>query len=159
MLKKITSKVSICLLLTFLIFSLTACAEMTTGSHADPQQGSLPQKADSSGENNAQLPAEITSLENADPAVQDKPLQQPADNSPKEGGVNTTEITRDKALSIALADAGLKKADVRDIDVELDYERSLKVYEVDFETAGFEYSYEINALSGEILKREKERDN
>lgn len=159
MLKKITSKVSICLLLTLLIFSLTACAEMTISSYADPQQGSLPQKADSSGESNAQLPAEITSLENADPAVQDKPLQQPADNSPKEGGVNTTEITRDEALNIALADAGLKKADVRDIDVELDYERSLKVYEVDFESGGFEYSYDINAISGEIVQREKELDD
>lgn len=65
-------------------------------------------------------------------------------------------ISRDKAKSIALNDAGLKESKVKQLEVELDKEDNK--YEVDFEYNGKEYSYEINATTGKIIDKEVERD-
>ena len=69
---------------------------------------------------------------------------------------STNYISRDKAKSIALNDAGLKESKVRQLEVELDKEDNK--YEVDFEYNGKEYSYEINATTGKIIDKEVERD-
>lgn len=67
-------------------------------------------------------------------------------------------IPESKAAQIALGHAGLKKADVRDFECELDYERGVKVYEVSFDYGRYEYDYDIDAVSGKILRNYKERD-
>ena len=43
--------------------------------------------------------------------------------------------------------------------VDLDLERGVMVYEVEFRVGNMEYEYEINAKSGKILKAEKDRDD
>ena len=68
------------------------------------------------------------------------------------------ELSRDEAVAIALADAGYNLADIHDLSVELEIERGVKFYEVDFEAGVYDFEYDIDAVSGEILKREKERD-
>ncbi len=67
-------------------------------------------------------------------------------------------IGKQAALALALTKAGLTEESVREISVELDFDSKTKVmlYEIEFETAENEYEYEINAVSGEILKEEKE---
>lgn len=67
-------------------------------------------------------------------------------------------MTRQEAIAIALAHAGLTSDQVRDLDAELDKERGVVYYEVDFESGAYEYEYEIHAETGAILKSEKERD-
>ena len=67
-------------------------------------------------------------------------------------------IPESKAAQIALGHAGLKKADVRDFECELDYENGVKVYEVSFDYGKYEYDYDIDAASGKILRSHKERD-
>ncbi len=67
-------------------------------------------------------------------------------------------LTRDQALAIALQAAGLTKADVRDVDAELDREWGATLWEVDFESGTTEYSYDVDAYTGQVVKREKERD-
>ncbi len=67
-------------------------------------------------------------------------------------------IGKDKALAIALADAGLSEAEVTRVKVEADVEKGMTVYEVEFKNGAWEYDYEIDAVSGNILKEEKERD-
>ena len=62
------------------------------------------------------------------------------------------EAAKDKAL----ADAGQNSADVTYTKAELDYEDGIPVYEIEFYTADYKYEYEINALTGAVLKREKE---
>lgn len=62
-------------------------------------------------------------------------------------------IGRDAALQIALSDAELERSQAYDIDVE--YERGL--YEVEFESAKGEFSYRIDAGTGEILTRGLDR--
>lgn len=83
----------------------------------------------------------------------EQPTQQTSANQPVE------DIGRDKAISIALDHAGVAATDARDIEAELDYERSVLIYEIEFKSNGMEYSYEINAVDGTIIKSEKEWDD
>ena len=68
-------------------------------------------------------------------------------------------ISVDKAKSIALSHAGVASADVRQIKCELDRDDGMTIYEVEFKAGGYEYDYEINAVTGTILKSEKEWDD
>ncbi len=64
-----------------------------------------------------------------------------------------------KAKSIALNHAGVSENEAYDMDIELDDEDGTLVYEVEFKSGGMEYSYEINAATGAILKHETELDD
>ena len=69
------------------------------------------------------------------------------------------DIGHAKAKSIALNHAGVSENEAYDMDIELDDEDGTLVYEVEFKSGNMEYSYEINAASGAILKHEAELDN
>ena len=64
-----------------------------------------------------------------------------------------------KAKSIALNHAGVSENKAYDMDIELDDEDGILVYEVEFKSGNMEYSYEINAATGAILKHETELDD
>ena len=82
---------------------------------------------------------------------------------------NSTSTSSAKADAIIAPEDALKKAvlhatglassKVADVDVELDEERGIYHYDVDFKHGGYEYEYEINAVSGEIIKSDKDRDD
>ena len=63
----------------------------------------------------------------------------------------TLYIGGDKALQTALDHAGLSAAQVYDINSEYEKSRYSAWYEVEFEAAGTEYEYIIDAASGSIL--------
>lgn len=65
-----------------------------------------------------------------------------------------TAITKEKALQIALTDAGLKQEEIQDLDIELDKDEGTVHYDVDFEKDDKDYDYEIDAQTGEILKKD-----
>ena len=67
-------------------------------------------------------------------------------------------ISRDAAINVALAHAGLERSKVRDIQCELDRENGIMVYEVEFESGLFDYEYDIDAITGKVLKSKKEFD-
>lgn len=77
-------------------------------------------------------------------------------------GVNPSadpaQITMEQARQTALEHAGTG-ADVRWDSSELDFENGRYVYELEFKSGGTEYSYDIDAATGQILKSEKEWDN
>ena len=64
-----------------------------------------------------------------------------------------------KAKSVALNHAGVSENKAYDMDIEFDDEDGTLVYEIEFKSGGMEYSYEINAATGAILKHEAELDN
>ena len=64
-----------------------------------------------------------------------------------------------KAKSIALDHAGVSENEAYDMDVELDDEDGKLVYEVEFKSGRMEYDYEIDAVSGAVLKHEAELDD
>ncbi len=71
---------------------------------------------------------------------------------------STEYISRDKAKEIAFTHSGVAESNATKIEVELDYERGKAVYDVSFDSAGYEYDYEIDAVSGEIIRSDRERD-
>ena len=80
--------------------------------------------------------------------------------------VETTGTASDKAYigeksakEIALTHAGVSESDIFKYEIEIDYDFGVIVYDVEFETTGLEYDYEINAVTGEILKSHKENEN
>ena len=68
------------------------------------------------------------------------------------------DIGHAKAKSIALNHAGVSESKAYDMEIELDEEDGMLVYEVEFKSGGMEYSYEINAATGAIVKQETEPD-
>lgn len=65
-------------------------------------------------------------------------------------------ITRERAIELALEKAGLSADAVFDMDAELERERGNVYWEVDFDTREYEYSYVIDAVSGEIVHEEQD---
>ena len=82
-----------------------------------------------------------------------QPVSQPAQPS------GSADVGYAKAKSIALNHAGVSENEAYDMDIELDDEDGILVYEVEFKSGGMEYSYEINAATGAILKHETELDD
>ena len=72
---------------------------------------------------------------------------------------NSMYIGRDAALQIALNDAGVSPAAVREKDAEFEPSQNGAWYDIDFETAGMEYSYSLDAVTGEILSRYSEPEH
>ena len=67
-------------------------------------------------------------------------------------------ISQDKAIDIALKDANYSRADVFDLEVELDYKYGTNVYEISFYYDKYDYEYYINAENGNIVHSFKEVD-
>ena len=88
-----------------------------------------------------------------------QPVSPPAQSSQPAQPSGSADIGHAKAKSIALNHAGVSENTAYDMDVELDDEDGTFVYEVEFKSGGMEYSYEINAATGAILKHETELDD
>ena len=61
-------------------------------------------------------------------------------------------IGAEKAKEIAFAHAGVAASDVGFSKAELDFDDGRIGYEVDFSSGTVEYEYEVDALSGAVLK-------
>lgn len=64
-----------------------------------------------------------------------------------------------KAKEIVINHSGVPGDSIFDYDIELDREHDKYVYEIDFKSGRYEYEYEINAITGEIIKSDKELDD
>lgn len=64
-----------------------------------------------------------------------------------------------RAQEIALKAAGLAESSVTALKVEMDVEHGVMTYEVEFKSGGAEYEYEIDAVSGSVLKAESDVDD
>ena len=88
----------------------------------------------------------------------------PSNTVPVQGSASSTVrttadmISRDRAIEIALSHAALSRDAVFSVEAEVDRERNLTVWDVEFEDRDHEYSYYIDAHSGEIIRSEKDID-
>ena len=89
----------------------------------------------------------------------DLPATAPVGDETAKPTAPTGDIGHAKAKSIALNHAGVSESKAYDMEIELDDEDGTLVYEVEFKFGGMEYSYEINAATGAVLKHEAELDN
>ena len=72
---------------------------------------------------------------------------------------NTSEITLEKAKEIALSHAGVASANAFEMEGKLDWDDGMSIYEIEFKAGGYEYSYEVDAATGSIVKFDKEWDD
>ena len=75
-----------------------------------------------------------------------------------EGEAADKYIGENAAKAAALAHAGLDKADVRFESVEADVKNGKTIYEIEFTSGAYEYEYEIDAVTGDVIKADKEKD-
>ncbi len=68
-------------------------------------------------------------------------------------------ISEQDAKKIALDHAGVAESDVYDFEIELDYDKGVMKYEIEFKSGGYEYEYDIGAINGKILQSNKELDD
>ena len=68
-------------------------------------------------------------------------------------------LTQEEALTKALTHAKLSRDQLDFVkNIEMDFEHGRKVYEIRFYQGGFEYEYDIDAETGNILKFERDFD-
>lgn len=72
---------------------------------------------------------------------------------------STSYIGDSAALEIALNHAGIAESSLTKKEIDLDEEAGRIVYELELKTDTMEYEYEIDAITGDILKADSERDD
>lgn len=73
-------------------------------------------------------------------------------------GTSSTDISAEKAKSIALNHAGVSASQTSEMKVEQDWDDGVLEYEVEFKAGGVEYEYTIHGGTGQILKYESDQD-
>ena len=70
----------------------------------------------------------------------------------------SAELSEEKALEIALADAGVTAEVISRLKIEKDRDDGVLVYEIEFNHGYTEYDYEIRVSDGKILERDIDLD-
>lgn len=68
------------------------------------------------------------------------------------------KISKDDAKQKAFKHANISENDVTGLRVDLDRDDGVLKYEIDFRHGGYEYDYDINAETGEIISHDKDKD-
>lgn len=68
-------------------------------------------------------------------------------------------IGNDEVKASVFEHAKVKESDVRELEIEFDYEYGKMVYEVEFSCGEYEYDYSVDAETGEILHSHREYDD
>lgn len=68
-------------------------------------------------------------------------------------------IGEEKALEIALEDAGFAESDVSYSNCHLDYDDGRTEYEIEFHQGEMEYEYTVDAFTGDILEKDQDLIN
>lgn len=76
-----------------------------------------------------------------------------------QGGGQSGAIGREAARDVALSSAGVSQSQVYELEVEDELDEGQPHYKVEFKAGGYDYEYEIDALTGSVLKSERERDD
>lgn len=106
-----------------------------------------------------EAPAEEPATE--EPATEEPATEEPATEEPaaEEPAEQQKEIGEDKALEIALKDAGVNKGDITNPFVNLEVDDGRTEYEVEFNVGTTEYDYSIDAFKGDIIEKDVDNDN
>ena len=84
--------------------------------------------------------------------------QTPPVSPTPEGEVATGEISREEALAIALANAGVPEGDAYNVKNETDSDNGIPLYDIEFETNYGDYDFEVAIADGRIVGADYEVD-
>lgn len=133
-------KVFSILLIAVMLFAVTACAK-NNAQQSDTQP--VNQAANSSPDNKVSNNANDTAN------------SAPNTNRDKSSAI----ITNEMAEEVALKHAGFKAQDVQYLKSHYEYDDLREIYEVEFYKDSYEYDYDIDAISGEVLSYDKDFDD
>lgn len=74
------------------------------------------------------------------------------------GPTDGSLLTKQEAERIALEDAQLNRGQISRLRTSYEWEDGQHIYEIDFRQGPWEHKYEIDARTGQILSKEKERE-
>lgn len=131
-------KISTIFICALLIFSLTACTGMSSSN---------------TGSGNMNSGSLSSSLQDAESKISSLLTPSGANVS----NSTAVAVTREEAIDKALKHVGLKKEDVKDLEVDLDTEREGVFWEINFDHKDQEFSFDINANTGEIVNSKREQ--
>lgn len=167
---RLLRKLSALLLILAFAFSITGCtpeihihtgdesSEEATVSAENSTIASTKEKTSESNETKTDVDTSIVSSEtqkgNSGSAAQSK-SDSTVSKSASSKASTASQISKSKAKSIALKDAGLNAADIYDYEIELDRDDGVVHYDISFESGGEDYDYDINAATGEIISVDK----
>ena len=83
-------------------------------------------------------------------------MQNADTNSGVQQNQDSDVISTEHAKAAALSHAGISEVDAKWYRTEIDRDNGRRVYEIEFDAAGYEYDYEVDAETGEIVKFDKE---
>lgn len=83
----------------------------------------------------------------------DKPLPQAVNQTAAQA-----YISAEQAKNIALEHARIAAQDISSFESKLKHKHGYAIYDIEFKANRMEYEYEINAVTGDILEWESERD-
>ena len=81
------------------------------------------------------------------------------DPSYAKDGQPSPYITLEKAKEIALTQANVAAADANFQDKEFDHDDGTPIFELEFTANGYEYEYDIHAVTGKVLKAEHKQQS
>ena len=84
--------------------------------------------------------------------------QTPPVSPASEGEVAAGEISREEALAIALANAGVPEGDAYNVKNETDSDNGIPLYDIEFETDYGDYDFEVAMADGRIVGADYEVD-
>ena len=84
--------------------------------------------------------------------------QTPPVSPAPEGEVAAGEISREEALAIALANAGVPEEDAYNVKNETDSDNGIPLYDIEFETDYGDYDFEVAMADGRIVGADYEVD-
>lgn len=89
---------------------------------------------------------------------EDVPTAQPDAQDAVQPDQSAEPLTANDAVAIALEDANLTQADVRNIWTEYEIDDGIPTYEIEFRTDWAEYDYTIHAETGKILSWDQDTE-
>ena len=155
-------KKRLCLLgmILTLSFSAAACSSSSEGeisvtaAESDSDTSSSSDGSDTSSAQSAADPADSTAQTEDSAGTSDSSGTADTAADAEEAESTTSFYTEDGALAIALADSGLSEDSLTGTRVWLKQKKNTQIYKVNLYAEAEEYSYEIDASTGEILEKE-----
>ena len=143
-------KLSLAAIIVTVSISLSGCTNSGTVSNGN--ENNIESTTQNSTESNVQNSSESSTENNNVNTPQDNNTNNAQNNIVN----NTGNISLDKAKEIALSHAGLSADQVTFVKVNMDFDDGIQKYEIEFYYNYREYSYEIDANTGNILSYEQD---
>lgn len=143
-------KLSLAAIIVTVSISLSGCTNSGTVSNGN--KTNTESTTQNSTESNVQNSSESSTENNNVNTPQDNNTNNAQNNIVN----NTGDISVDKAKEIALSHAGLSADQVTFVQANMDFDDGIQKYEIEFYYNYREYSYEIDANTGNILSYEQD---